>query len=131
MTTMKNIKLLARALLVSLTVFSLFSCASYIKRGDEYAVKDEWTKAIMEYRKAYSEHPDDIEIKSRLKQAEFKAADFYYHRGVMAVAKGETDGAIALFQQGLMAMPENDKLQSAMKEAQLRKEAAALYQEGL
>lgn len=46
------------------------------------------------------------------------------------MTKGDVDGAIALFQQGVVAMPENDKLLAAMKDAQSRKEATALYQEG-
>lgn len=130
MMTMKNIKLLARTLLFVATAFSLVSCANHIKRGDEYAVKDEWTKAILEYRKAYSENPDDIAIKSRVKQMELKAAEYYYHRGAVAIAKGDIDGAIGLFQQGLVAMPDNEKLMGVMKDAQLRKEAAAIYREG-
>lgn len=121
--------LIARMLLAVATL-TLASCAGHMKRGDEYAAKDEWTKAILEYRQAWGETPDDIEIKSRLKQTEMKAADYYYHRGEFAMARADLDGAIALFQQGLVAMPENAKLQTAMKDAQMRKEAAALYQEG-
>lgn len=130
MMTMKIIKLLARTMLFAVTAFSLASCASHIKRGDEYAVKDEWTKAILEYRKAYSENPYDIAIKSRVKQMELKAAEYFYHRGAVATAAGDIDGAIGLFQQGLVAMPDNEKLIGVMKDAQLRKEAAAIYREG-
>ncbi len=121
--------LIIRALLAVATL-TLASCAGHMKRGDEYAAKDEWTKAILEYRQAYGESPDDIEVKSRLKQREMTAADYYYHRGEMAMARMDLDGAIAWFQQGLVAMPDNDKLRSAMKDAQMRKEAAALYEEG-
>jgi len=122
--------LIARTLLIVAMLLALASCAGHMTRGDEYATKDDWMKAILEYRQAYSERPDDIEVKSRLKQMEMRAADYYYHRGEIALAKGDLDGAITLFQQGLVAMPDNDKLGSAMKDAQMRKEAAALYQEG-
>lgn len=128
--TMTYNNLIARTLLLAAMILTLASCAGHMSRGDEYAAKDDWMKAILEYRQAYGESPDDIEVKSRLKQMEMKAADYYYHRGEITLAKGDLDGAITLFQQGLVAMPENDKLRSAMKEAQMRNEAAALYQEG-
>jgi general secretion pathway protein D len=127
---MTHIKLPGKILL-AVAVLSLTSCAGHVKRGDKFAKNEEWTKAILEYRKAKRDRPEDIEIRSRLIQRESKAAEYYYHRGVVAKAKGDFDGAIALFQQGLIAMPENDKLQSALREAQLQKEAAALYQEGV
>lgn len=127
---MININLVGKALLIATMLLTLASCASHARRGDEFATKDEWSNAVLEYRQASREYPADIEIRSHLKQTEFKAADYYYHRGEMSKAKGDLDGAIALFQQGLVAMPENDKLQWAMKDAQMRKEAAALYQEG-
>lgn len=120
-----------KVLLIATTLFTLASCASHIKRGDEFAAQDEWTKAILEYRQAYRDDPADIEIKSHLMQMEFKAANYYYHRGAVTMAKGDLVGAIELFQQGLVAMPDNDKLLAALKDAQMRKEAETLYQEGV
>jgi general secretion pathway protein D len=127
---MTYINLIAKTLLVVATLLTLSSCAGHMTRGDEYAAKDEWIKSILEYRQAVSERPNDIEVRSRSKQMEVKAADYYYHRGAIMMVKGDIDGAITLFQQGLVVMPENDKLLSAMKDAQMRKEAANLYQEG-
>ena len=109
----------------------LTSCANHVKRGNELARNDEWIQAIMEYRQANREDLDDIEIRSQLKQMELKGAEFYYHRGEITQAKGDVDAAIGLYQQGLVAMPENEKLQVALRRAQLRKEAAALYREGV
>lgn len=112
-------------------LLTLAGCAGHLTRGDEYARKDEWSKAILEYRQAYAENPDDIEVKSHLKQMELKAADYYYRRGLVALESGNVDGAIGAFQQGLVAMPENEKLQAAMRDAQSRKDAAAVYEEGV
>lgn len=131
MIAMKIFRQRAPILLATIAMLFLVSCSSYVKRGDEYAEKSEWTNAIQEYRKAYDEHPGNISVKSKLKQTELKAADHYYHQGLAALAKGDVDRTIGLFQQGLMAMPENDKLLAALKDAQLRKEAASLYQEGV
>ncbi len=78
---MRNINLFSKKLLIIITLLSLASCASYIKKGDEFAEQEEWSKAVIEYRKAYRDDPKSIEIRSHLKQMEFKAADYYYHRG--------------------------------------------------
>ncbi len=88
-------------------------------------------KAVLEYRKAYNNKRDDVEFKSRLKQTELKCAEFYYQRGSRAMQLDDLDGAIAAFQQGLIAMPEHAKLSQALNEALSRKEAASLHQEGM
>lgn len=109
----------------------LAACGSSpIKRAEDYAAQEEWIKAVLEYRKALSEHPNDVEYRSRLKQTELKAADFYYQRGVRLVEQGNLDSAIVQFQQGLAAISDHSKLQQAMADALARKEAASLYQEG-
>lgn len=87
-------------------------------------------KAVIEYRKAYGKHPNNVEYKSRLHQVELKAADYYYQRGIKLVEQGNLDGAIVQFQQGLAAMPDHSKLQQAMNEALARKEAGSSYSEG-
>lgn len=130
MSTMKHIQSIGKLLALAALGMLLASCASHLKRGDELVAKEEWSQAVTEFRQASREYPNDIEVRSRLRQTEFKAAEHYYHRGALARAKGDLDGAIGLFQQGLVAMPENEKLLNALREAQTRKEALALYQEG-
>ncbi len=105
-------------------------CAGTVERAEEYAADGEWTKAVIEYRKAHAKRPRNVEYKSRLKQTELQAAEFYYHQGMGRVALGDLDGAIVQFQQGLTAMPEHGKLQQAMADAMARKEAQVQYGEG-
>jgi len=121
---------LSRLFMLSVCVL-LVSCASPIKRADELIAEEEWMKAVIEYRKAYAAHPQDVEYKSRLKQTELRAADFYYQRGVRLLEQGNLDGATVQFQQGLAAMPDHGKLQQAMTDVIARKEAASLYQEAV
>ncbi len=128
---MKSIYSLGRLILAAAALLTLAACAGHVIRGNEYAKADEWDKAILEYRQAAHDDPDNIEIRSRLRQAELKAAEYDYHRGMMVLANGDLDGAIARFQQGLVAMPGNDKLLAALKDAQAHKEANALYEEGV
>ena len=120
-----------KLLLLAAVLFSLAGCAGHVTRGDEYARKDEWAKAILEYRQAYAADPGNIEIKSRLEQMELQAADYYYHRGLLAEEKGDMDRAIGFFQEALVAMPANEKVQAALRHVQARKDAAAIYREGL
>src|SRR5262245_57380933 len=113
-------------------VVLLASCvSSAVKQADEYAAQDEWLKAVLEYRKALSSSPGDIEYRSRLRQTELKAADFYYQRGQRLLEQGSLDEAIVQFQQGLASLPEHRKLQQAMTDALARKEAGNLYAEGV
>jgi general secretion pathway protein D len=109
----------------------LGACAGPVERAENYAAQDEWMKAVLEYRKATVRDPRDVEFRSRLKQTEHKAADFYYQRGMLFVEQDNLDAAILQFQQGLAAMPDHGKLLQAMNAAVVRKEANALYEQGV
>lgn len=122
---------LPRLAIVMLTATLLAACVNPVRQAEEYAVQDEWLKAVVEYRKAATEDPNDVEIRSRLRQGELKAADFYYQRGARLVDQGNLEGAILQFQQGLTALPEHGKLLQAMNDALARKETGLLYEEGV
>ncbi|MGE5758678.1 MAG: hypothetical protein ACM3W8_07405, partial [Sideroxydans sp.] len=106
------------------------ACAS-TKTGDQYAADEEWVKAIVEYRKDYRAHPKDIVIKSKLGQMELQAANFYFHRGMREMESGNLEGAEVAFQQGLVAMPNNMKLQQMLNETLRQKEANSTYREAV
>ena len=109
----------------------LGACASPVQVADNYIAQDEWMKAVLSYRKAAADYPTDVEYKSRLKQTELKAADYYYQRGLSLFEKENFDGALIQYQQGLAAMPDHGKLQQAMRQVMLRKEANNLYADAL
>lgn len=105
-------------------------CAGTVERAENYAAQGEWTKAVIEYRKAHRKYRNNVEFKSRLRQTELRAAEFYFHRGTALLRLDDLDGAIAQFQQGLSAMPEHGKLQQALAIALARKEAQAHFDDG-
>ncbi len=105
-------------------------CAGPMERAETYAAQEEWMKAVVEYRKVAAERPGDIEVRSRLRQAELKAADYYYLRGARAAEAGDFEMAVQNFQQGLTAMPDHSKLLHAMNDVLARKESARYFQEG-
>ena len=112
-------------------VLLLGACASPIQVADNYIAQDEWMKAVLAYRKASAENPSDVEYKSRLKQTELKAADYYYQRGLAQFENENFEGAVTQYQLGLVAMPDHGKLQQAMRQVQLRKEANNLFSDAL
>lgn len=112
-----------------LALFTLAGCASTFDRAEDLALQEQWTQAIIEYRKAYNKDPSNVLYKSRLKQAELRAADHHYQRGARLLDQGNVDGAVVEFQQGLVAMPDHSKLLQGMSEAMARKEGIAVYQE--
>lgn len=116
--------------IVILLCMSVSACATSLRKAESYERKDEWLKAIVEYRKAYNDDPKNVEYKSRLRQAEIKAADYYYHQGMEFLSRDGIDEAIGQFQQGLSAMPGDERLIQAMNTALGRNEASRLYLEG-
>lgn len=109
-------------------VLALVACSTPVQQvADNFIAQDEWMKAVLAYRKASADKPSDVEYKSRLKQTELKAADYYYQRGMTLFEQENFEGAILQFQQGLSAMPDHGKLQQAMRQVLLRKEANFLY----
>lgn len=110
---------------------TITACSSHMSRGDQYAQQNEWGEALREYQAAQIKAPGDIEVTSRLKQTEIRAAEHYYHKGMLVLSKGDNDRAIELFRLGLAAMPTNDKLADALRQVTNRKEAGSLYKEAL
>jgi len=122
---------ITRLLAGFLCLVLLTSCASQTLVADSYISQDEWMKAVLEYRKLAANYPRDTEHKSRLKQTELKAAEYYYKRGMEVFEQNNFDGALAQFQQGLAAMPGNGKLLQATRQVLLRKEANSFYTEAM
>jgi len=120
----------ARWLLPIVLAGLVAGCASPIREADDLSAREEWLKAVLVYRKATLRQPNDVELRSRLRQTELKAADFYYQRGRRMTEQGNLDGAIMQFQQGLAAMPDHSKLLQIMNQTLVRKEANLLYDEG-
>lgn len=115
---------------IAVAALLLGGCAGTVERAEELAARGEWTGAVLEYRKALAKNNGNVEYRSRLKQTELHAAEFYYHQGKRLAEDGDLDGALGQYQQGLSAMPEHAKLRQAVKEILARKEAQTHFGEG-
>ena len=113
-------------LLLLAAAILLQACTGTVKQAEHYEVRKEWIKAVLEYRKAHNRDPGNVEFSSRLRQAELKAADFYYQKGFRHFESGNYDAAIQEYQRGLTAMPEHSKLLQAMNRALNEKQAGQL-----
>lgn len=119
------------AVVTFVIVAVLSGCSSTYERAGELAARSEWSQAIVEYRKAVVENPNNLEYRQRLRRAELDAANYFLDRGTALSAEGKYDAAIAEYQLGLAAMPDHPRLSQVLSEALGRKEAEALYLEAL
>lgn len=111
-------------------VLLLAACSSpAVKQSQSYVEQEQWLKAVLTLRKAHAADPSNVEFKSRLKQIELKAADYYYQRGLRLEQQGNLEAAAVEYQQGLTAMPDHHKLTSAMSELVAKQEGLQLYRE--
>lgn len=120
-----------RVSLVWVLAFILSQGCASIPKPEDHASKSDWMKAVNEYRKEYSEHPTDYEIKMKLEEAELNAAEAFYEDGISLKDQGYLDDAIYQFREGLTAMPNNEKIAEALKTALSEKEANTFYQQAV
>jgi len=113
-----------------LSLLVLGGCAG-IPKPENYASKDQWMKAVKEYRREYSEHPADYTIQMKLEEAELNAAEAFYDDGMSLKEQGDLDDAIYQFKEGLSAMPDNEKIADALKDALKEKEANTFYDQAV
>ena len=118
----------------TITVFSaiilLAGCsANGTKKAESLAARGDWLKAVMEYRSELERNPNSIELKSSLRQAELRAAEYYFQQGVNELARNNYEAAIGYYEQGLAAMPGHEKLQTSMHAALAKKESALMLKE--
>lgn len=120
-------------IIIMLAVLLLSSCASesMLQRSDRYAKYTDPMKAVIELRKEIQSRPDNVQLRSLLKQYEFKTAEIYYHKGLVKYNNGDFGSAIALYEQGLIAMPEHEKLAQSMFLARTRMEVLSVYNEAV
>lgn len=123
--------LITRISLIALLIVLFAGCATKYDLARSYAQQEEWLKAVIELRKHQKDDPDSVEVKSLLRQTEVKAAEYYYQKGRELLLDNELDAALIQFQQGLIAMPDNDKIKQAIQDTMARKESYSLYTEAV
>lgn len=100
-----------------------------VRKAESFAARGDWLKAVMEYRSELERKPSSVELKSSLRQTELRAAEYYFQLGLAEVSKNNYDAAIRYFEDGLAAMPGNEKLQTSLHAVIARREAYLLLKE--
>lgn len=90
---------------------------------------DDPLKSVIELRKLLADEPDNLNARSKLHQYEVLAAEHYYHQGVTEFEQERYSEALDLYNQALVAMPQNDKVLMAVALTRNRAEAETLYME--
>jgi general secretion pathway protein D len=116
-------------IIVAAAAFMAGCASTQVKRAENFAAQKDWGKAVSAYRTAQDDAPNDIAIRSALKRAELEAAEYYYQRGVAAAHRGDREQAQAEYEQGLLAMPDHAKLQTALLQMASDREAERLLAE--
>ena len=119
-----------KAVFLVILLLGAGGCAT-LPKPENHATKSEWMKAVEDYRKQFSENPADYEIKMKLEMAELNAAEAFYDDGMSFENDGQLDDAIYQFRQGLSAMPNNEKISNALKNALSQKESNTFYQQAV
>jgi len=105
--------------------------ATLVDQANTFSENQEWLNAVLTYRKAEHNDPDNVTIKYKLRNAELNAAEYYYQRGKKLEELENLDGAIAEYQRGITAMPEYTKLRQSLGLSLAKKESEELYLAGL
>jgi len=122
---LKKIRLITVLFAVNLLFMAMIAgCAPrQLSRAASFEQDDEWLSMVFEYRKAAKSNPEDQELRTSLKRAEFEAAEHFYTAALNKKNSSDTEQAIALLQKGLSVMPENDKVKALLAECAAEKEA--------
>jgi len=119
-------------LFICIPLLLLPGCSiSPVEQANSLSAQGDWMEAVMLYRKQLQVDPTNIEYRSRLKQTELRAADYYYQKGLRSLEEGDYEQAMEWYQQGLIAMPDHSKLRSAISEAIAIREANRLLSEAI
>ncbi len=111
-------------------VFLLEGCSTNgVKKAESFAAKGDWLKAVMEYRSELEQRPFSVELKSSLRQTELRAAEYYFQLGLAEMSNNNYDASIGYFEQGLAAMPGNEKLQTSLRSVIAKREAYILLKD--
>ncbi len=127
---MKAIKQIKTLIWPVIVMFALVGCSGNgLKRAEKHIAQNDWLRAVMEYRAELERDPGNIAVRSSLKQTELRAAEYYYKTGMIQISKNSYELAVSSFEQGLAAMPNNEKLQLAVRSTMAVRERSHLLKE--
>lgn len=111
---------ITRAVAVLVAVILLAGCSGSMafKRGEKFAVEGDWDRAVIEYRQALRDDPENVGFKTRLTKAVDMAATVHIERANHYMRERNSAAAQYESQQALVYSPANNKAAQVLESAQ-------------
>lgn len=103
--------MITRAVAVLVAVILLAGCSGSMafKRGEKFAVEGDWDRAVIEYRQALRDDPENVGFKTRLTKAVDMAATMHIERANHYMRERNSAAAQYEAEQALIYSPANNK----------------------
>src|SRR3990172_7669805 len=75
------------------------------RKGEKYAIEGDWDRAVIMYRQALQEDPENVSFKTRLIKAQDAAATQHFERASMYLKEKNADAVIFEAQQAIALSP--------------------------
>jgi general secretion pathway protein D len=113
-----------RAIALVIVAVMLAGCAGDIafNRGEKFSLEGDWDRAVIEYRQASREDPENIEYKTRLAEALDMAATRHIERANHYIREDNPEAALYEAEQAQNYSPGNNKAEQLIKQATLNTE---------
>lgn len=105
------------------SLFILFALASCHKESNKmnyaayHAQENHWFEAIKSYENMLKNQPNDTEIRTKLYQARTQAAEYFQAQGMKFLQDNNPREAIHQFKQGILIMPEYERLHELLRQS--------------
>lgn len=102
-----------------------FGCSTTgrVFQGEHYLKTQQWDLAVKEYREAVQRDPGNMTYRSGYELAVLEATNAHHKKGLDYLHNQRFPEAIEELKNGLMASPNHEGLQAAIRQAMARKEA--------
>lgn len=122
-----------RLFLVLISALLFTGCAStmMVSEGDTLAAKGDWDAAVVKYREAYQNNPENLDYRMNYLKALNEAAQIHYNRGIENFNKNNYEAALIELQASIGLDPTLDKAKTALKKTQRVMDSLYHYEKGL
>lgn len=117
--------------LISALLFTGCASTMMVSEGDTLAAKGDWDAAVVKYREAYQNNPENLDYRMNYLKALNEAAQIHYNRGIENFNKNNYEAALIELQASIGLDPTLDKAKTALKKTQRVMDSLYHYEKGL
>lgn len=121
-----------RVIMLICLLLAMAGCANgSFKEANELAARGEWDEAVLKYSEVNRKEPDNIEYKTKYRQARFEAAFVHFNRGEENLKGGNYETAQLEFQAAIMLEPGMDRAKSSLNKTKKLMDSIYYYGKGV